>query len=155
MKTYLKLFIVLIVLVHCKPKGTIQYFDTRYKIVNAKFYKIEEKSKNYVFHFKHNGTDGVFVQSKFCGFQNKSWKKIKLNKNYKLLLVPMQISSRRASGFSINIDGDYEWDSDMNSTYYKYCGNICGNKIYEMKWECSPVFLQQINTEDIIFTKSI
>lgn len=133
MKTYLKLFIALIVLIHCKPRDNIKYFDTKYEIVNAKFYKIEEKSKNYVFHFKSRGSDGVFVQSKFCDFQNKSWKKIKLNKNYKLLLVPMQTSSRRASGFSINIDGDYEWDSDMNSIYYKFCGNICGNEIYEMK----------------------
>jgi len=134
MKTILKLIIACICFIECQSQQKQKVVDNKYEIIIAKFYKIEEKTKNYVYHFKNDSIDGVFVQKKDCNIRNNSWRKIKLNKNYKLLLNRFNSFSTRSSGFSIDRDGDYEWNSDMEIVLFNYCGNVCGNRIYEMKY---------------------
>lgn len=128
------LIIAFICLIQCNVKKNVKYFDTRFSAINAKIYKIEEKNNMYVYHFKSDTLRGVFAKEKKCNLSTiTSWEKVKLNKNYRLILDPMIIANKRSSGLDITINGDFVWSSDMDETYYENCNNICGDKIYELK----------------------
>ncbi|MDN4013386.1 MULTISPECIES: hypothetical protein [Chryseobacterium] len=130
---YLFLILFSAIGIQCTVKNETAYFDHRFVVIDAKIFKIEEKSNMIVYHFKNTKLAGIFASEKKCDQSLKSWKKIKLNKSYKLILSPMIIANTRASAFDITINGDFIWSSDMKEKYYDNCNNVCGNKIYEIK----------------------
>lgn len=135
----MKNFIFLVILVtsliffhQCSSSKSREYFDKRYIKLTAKIFKIEVKNNIIVYHFKNKNTYGVFAREKICNLEQKTWENIQINKTYCLLLDLPVTASERFDGYRITINGDFVWESGMESTYYD-CLNVCGNKIYSLK----------------------
>lgn len=133
MKNLTLIIILLVSFFQCTSQKQIEYFDTRYKIVKAKIFKIEEKKNIYVYHFKSGKMRGVFAREKSCLRDTKLWKNIILNNNYNLILHQPINTNLRSAGIIETLNDEFVWDSDMKEIYYDDCKNIFGNKIYELR----------------------
>jgi len=133
MKNLVLIIILFISFSQCKSQKENEYFDKRYNIIRAKIFKIEEKNNIYVYYFKNSEMIGIFAKEKSCLAETKSWRNIKVNQTYNLILHKPLTANLRSGGVIETLNGEFVWDSNMKEIYYDDCKNICGNKIYVLK----------------------
>lgn len=134
MRNILQFLFFIIACLSCNTQKSKKYFDIKFTTVNAKIYQIEDKGNFYIYHIKNDTLNGLFTGSKQCDLPT-SWRNIKLNRKYKLVLQKpdLHASSHFKVVERIHVDNFVVWDSESNISYFPSCSNICGDKIYEMK----------------------
>ncbi len=103
-------------------------------LLRGSFYKIDTTKNLFIYHFKSDTIDGIFVKPIKDTIQNKTiaYKKVRTNKIYKLILTQQFYSGSlniNNSQESIYMDDLLIWNNHMNKTYFLDCKNIKGGLI--------------------------
>jgi PBP1b-binding outer membrane lipoprotein LpoB len=130
MKKAVLLFYI-ILLQGCISRKSTEYDLRGQTILKAKFFKIQTINNLHIYHFKNDSIEGVFPKVVDSSFINKNFKKIKLNKNYTLILQKEIYANTRTEidieSFTDN--GILIWKTGMKSSYFVDCENIVGDQI--------------------------
>lgn len=130
MKKPVFLFFI-ILLQGCIPRKSTEYALRGQTVLKAKFFKIQTINNLHIYHFKNDSIEGVFAKAVDSIFTNKNFKKIKLNKNYTLILQKEIYANTRTEidieSFTHN--GIQIWKTGMKSSYFVDCENIVGDQI--------------------------
>ncbi|MFP3593742.1 hypothetical protein [Chryseobacterium sp. SIMBA_038] len=124
----------LLFLLNCISRNSERYVLSDHTVIlKGKFFRIDSANNIFVYHFKSDTIEAVFTSFNDKDFKSPNYKKIKLHKNYTLVLNRevryancFQPDSSEESYTENNI---LVWKTGMKSQYFVSCSNITANKI--------------------------